>query len=181
MNITDGKYYAQLIMSGTSEPKQIEGTIEHIFRIAQGYLRVTSLRENKDGKTIDIKISSRPFIEKQLSIAEESANWRKQLGDPSLIIGGPEPDESYEQFYERLCERMQESIAAQMANDWFDRPQDPLTIKYMNDPQVKRFNLLNASSAAFAEALPTEYESLKKYIKSVYPQFAERIKWRTAF
>ena len=182
MDITGAKYYAELTLSGHAKPIQLEGSIAQITQAYLTHLKSLDLRANKDGKTINLRVSSEPLIERTMSIAEQNAKMDKELGlDPADIGLGPEPGESYEDFHRRLRTRMTIEQASFFANDWFDRPQDPLTTQWMLDPKIRRFNMINASSRAYAEALPSEYESLKQYIKATYPAFAERINWRTAY
>lgn len=182
MDIVADKYHAELIISGVSQPVELNGSLLTIMQLTQLELRKANCRANKDGKTITLRISDKPIVAKTMTIAEQNAKMDKELGlAPDDVGRGPHPGESYESFHEYLCTRMPELIATQFANDWFGRAQDPLTEAWKTDPKIKRFNAINASSAAFAEALPSEYESLKQYIKSTYPSFAERIKWRTAF
>jgi len=182
MDLVSNKFYAELIVSGQPESILYEGSYVEINRAILNALKVMNVREYADGKTIMIRMSSKPLVENTLSIAEQNAKMDKELGlKPEDIQGGPEEGESYESFHARLLLTMTDAQATWFANDWFGRDQDPILTRWQSDPKVKQFNMINASSAGFARALPGEYIELKRYIIENYPTFAERIKWRTAF
>lgn len=93
----------------------------------------------------------------------------------------PEPNESYEDFYHRLLESDYPQASAEfIAAQWFDREVNPNTTLWLNDPKAVRFRVLNSRDEEFEAALPSEYESLKHYVQTTYPEFVEGLTFRTA-
>lgn len=93
----------------------------------------------------------------------------------------PHNGESYEEFYHRLLnEQYPEPSAEFIAAQWFGREVNPQTTQWLNDTKAIRFRVLNTRDEEFEAALPSEYESLKQYVKAKYPEFVAHLTFRTA-
>lgn len=57
--------------------------------------------------------------------------------------------------------------------------QTDLPDAWMVDPKVVRWTQLHINREAYVQALPGEYQELRRHIESRYPERAEQIKWRT--
>lgn len=176
-------WYGQLQLSGVGEPKNHSGSIVGIMGEILKDLQQLSPRVLAAGeKEIVIRFRDKPFGEtKEFNRnADIAAEIWSQI-DESQIDKGPNPSETYEQYVERLVERgMAEVTALYIAADWFNMPEPEGLRDWMADEKAIRFRKLNSSQEAYASALPMEYETLKHYIVSTYPQFADNITFRTA-
>jgi hypothetical protein len=93
----------------------------------------------------------------------------------------PFDNEFYEEFYHRLLDvGYPQASAEYIAGQWFDKPVNPTTTLWLNDPKAIRFRVLNSRDEEFEAALPSEYESLKHYVQTTYPDFVENLTFRTA-
>jgi len=180
MDVKAKGWYAEIIINHLPTV-ETQGSIFEILSHFSALLRDANPRGAKDSRTITLRIQETPFTAETISFAKQNAKMDRELGlQPGDVLGGPEPHETYDDFKTRLLGHMAEEQATWTANEWFDLPQDPIQVAWRNDPKVKQFNMINASSSGFARALPGEYIELKRYIIKTYPQFADRIKWRLA-
>lgn len=148
-----------------------EGSILGIVAKLIGIIQRTKL-SGQAGRVITITLSDKPI--RTVTLTTES-----QL--VSLTHDGPREGETYEQFYLRLIgDGCTESIAKYMADDWFECDPDSALLAWMNDSKAQRFMQLQASKAEYESALPSEYESLKQYVISTYPERAKQFTFRTA-
>lgn len=141
-------------------------------------------RPDEDGsQEIILRLRNKPIGSDKDSIA--MMNRASELD--GMIEGSPDgtipiPGESYEDYYRRLIEdeQLPRATAELLAGQWFDRPVNPDTTLWLNDSKAVRFRELNSRDEAFESALPSEYEELKHYVKTTYPEFLEGIVFRTA-
>lgn len=136
-------------------------------------------RLTPDGEQeIILRIRNQPASSDVMTLgrAEEVAAL---IGDDSSDV--PRNDESYEEFYQRLIDSDYPRISAEyIAGEWFNRPVNPATTLWLNDPKAIRFRVLNSRDEEFEAALPSEYDSLKHYVQTTYPEFLEGLTFRTA-
>lgn len=160
------------------------GSIMHIFGESLKSLTAERSRPDDDG-TIEIvlRIRNKPIATDKDSVSR--LNRAVELD--AMIEGSPDgtmpiPGESYEDYYRRLIEveLLPKPTAELLAGQWFDRPINPDTQLWLNDPKAVRFRELNSRDEAYEGALPEEYESLKNYVKVTYPEFLTHITFRTA-
>lgn len=141
-------------------------------------------RPDEDGtQEIILRLRNKPIGSDKDSIA--AMNRASELdamieGSPDATI--PIPGESYEDYYHRLieAEQLPRATAEMLAGQWFDRPVNPDTTLWLNDAKAIRFRELNSRDEAYESAIPSEYEQLKNYVKTTYPQFLDGIVFRTA-
>lgn len=182
MDISNAKLFGQIQVSGIGEPTNIEGTVQGIVRQFVIHLNQATPRKLSSGrKEITLMISDQPFTNTKAESEQARLNEVVSGIDFSNSIRGPLPSESFEEFYQFLASQINNDIAAmQVACDWFDRPQDPDLMNWLNDPKVTRFIRLNVSNEEFQNAMPLEYDTLKAYIISTYPKFVSNLTFRTA-
>lgn len=183
MNLSDPSWFAQLRISGVPAPLEFEGSVSHITLQVMKILSSANPRELADGKQITLQFGSKPFA----SVASASRAIQKQAIEIESQIefnddeSRPIEGETYESYYDRQITRgLSPTMAEFAANDWFDIPQNPRLTAWLNDPKAQRFRELNSSHKAFESAMPSEYESLKEYVKSEYAEFTDALVFRTA-
>jgi hypothetical protein len=141
-------------------------------------------RPDEDGtQEIILRIRNKPIgsDKESLTIMTRASELDSMLeGSPDGTT--PIPGESYEDYYRRLIEdeQLPRATAELLAGQWFDREVNPDTTLWLNDPKAIRFRELNSRDEAFESALPDEYERLKNYVRTTYPDFLDGIVFRTA-
>jgi len=183
MDIRRDGFFAYLTLNGKNVllgvDKMYHGSI--MSAVAESLKSLTAERSRGE-INIMLRISNQPF-----DVSEQGlANFTKVSEVESLVetiqsIDEPLTDESYEDFYQRLLKLDYNPVAAEtIAAAWFERPVNPETTCWLNDPKAIRFRELNSRDAVFADALPQEYESLKHYVQTEFPSFVEHLTFRTA-
>lgn len=160
------------------------GSIMHLTGESLKAIGTERSRPDEDGtQEIILRLRNKPIGSDKDSIA--MMNRANELdgmieGSPDSTI--PIPGESYEDYYRRLIEdeQLPKATAEMLAGQWFDRPVNPDTTLWLNDPKAIRFRELNSRDEAYESALPSEYEGLKNYVRITYPEFLEGIVFRTA-
>jgi hypothetical protein len=183
MNVRDPKYHGQLTLTGVGTPFNHSGTIMNIIAEVLKDLMVQNPRALSNGeKEIVIRIREKPFgAEKESSTLSDKAAQVLADVDDSGITRGPIAGETYEQYAAYLMsEGLAESTALFLASDWYNMPEPEGLRDWLNDSKAVRFRQLNSSQESYDSALPMEYEQLKHYVISTYPQFCESITFRTA-
>jgi hypothetical protein len=141
----------------------------------------TRSRTNEDGESeIIIRIRNKPF-----DTTREGVLLLGKAEELEALVEGeidqPRESESYEDFYQRLLDNAYAPASAEyIAGQWFNRPVSPETTLWLNDPKAIRFRVLNSRDEEFEAALPSEYESLKHYVQTTYPDFIVGLVFRTA-
>lgn len=139
-------------------------------------------RLTADGELqIVLRLSNQPFdtTKEGVMILGKSEEVAALLGDEKG--DSPLEGETYEEFYQRLLDSDYPQASAEyIAAQWFDHEVSPATTLWLNDPKAIRFRVLNSRDEEFEAALPSEYESLKHYVKITYPEFLEGLVFRTA-
>lgn len=151
--------------------------------VAEALKDVTSARSrtNEGGESeIVIRIRNKPF-----DTSREGVMLLGKAEELGVLVEGsadePTKNESYEDFYARLLNSDYPQASAEfIAAQWFDREVNPETTLWLNDPKAVRFRVLNSRDEEFESALPAEYESLKHYVQTTYPEFVEGLVFRTA-
>lgn len=183
MDNRDNKWFSQLQIPGVAKPINRKGSIISIVAETIKDLTEANPRGLKDGECeIVLRFALTPFGDEKVTntIGDIAARLNSQV-DESQVIQGPESGETYEQYVERLMERgLNEYTALWMAADWFDMPEPEGLRDWMADEKAQRFRELNSRQVAFDSALPMEYETLKHYVISNYPQFTKNLTFRTA-
>jgi hypothetical protein len=141
----------------------------------------TRSRTNEDGESeIIIRIRNKPF-----DTTREGVLLLGKAEELEALVEGeidqPRESETYEEFYQRLIDADYPRISAEyIAGEWFNKPVNPTTTLWLNDPKAIRFRVLNSRDEEFEAALPSEYDSLKHYVQTTYPEFLEGLTFRTA-
>lgn len=183
MDTRANRWFGQLQLTGIAEPKNHSGSIVGILGEILKDLQELNPRTLSSGeKEIVIRIRDKPYGSEKESnrIADIAAEVMQSLTDVP-VTGGPTDGESYDQYVERLLSiGHSESSAIFLASDWFEREPPEDLMSWMNDSKAQRFRKLNGNQEAFDSALPMEYETLKHYVISEYPQFTANLTFRTA-
>lgn len=178
----DKTWFGQMILSGISKPFNAEGTIAGIT--AQFHLRLIeqSARKLTEGKEILITFRDRPFTDsKESSILKKAQEVISGLDEIDCSENSPFPNESYEDYYDRLISQgFNHFSAAFFANDWFKREQNPRLNEWLTNPRARKFREINSSPKAFESCAPGEYEILKQFVLKEFPEFTDSITFRTA-
>lgn len=154
--------------------------------VSAGLSALTQERVRADSNglvEIVIRIRNKP-----VATDTESVNQMNRASELDALVEGsadstaPIPNESYEDYYRRLTEveQLPNATALMLAAEWFQRPVDEQTKRWLSDSKAIRFRELNSRSDAFDAAIPNEYESLKQYVKTHFPEFVEHLTFRTA-
>lgn len=183
MDIRRDGFFGYLTLNGKNlvlrNDTMLKGSIMSV--IAESLKSLTAERSRGD-VNIMLRISNKPIDTSEQGLA----NFNRITEVESLLDNAAAPDfpildESYEDFYQRLLSQEYAPVAAEaIAAQWFEKPINPDTTLWLNDPKAVRFRELNARDEAFNNALPQEYESLKHYVQTTYPSFVEHITFRTA-
>jgi hypothetical protein len=160
------------------------GSIMHIIAESLKSLTAERSRPDEDGSMeLILRVRNKPIDTSR----ENMASLNRTFEVESMIEGSPDTtlprgEESYEDYYKRLIEEesLPRPTAEMLAAQWFDRPVNPETQLWLNDPKAIRFRELNSRDEAYESALPEEYESLKNYVRTTYPDFVTHITFRTA-
>jgi hypothetical protein len=183
MDTRDNKWFSQLQIPGVAKPVNRNGSIMSIVGETLKDLMAANPRGLKDGECeIILRFGRVPFGDEKASntIADIAADIWNQLGDIP-VTPDPSPDETAEQYYNRLMATgISPMSAAMQTADWFDLPEPEGLNAWMTDSKAQRFRQLNSSQSAFESALPQEYQQLKQYVLATYPQFTESLTFRTA-
>lgn len=176
MDMRKDGWHAQLQISGVTQSKQLQGSLISILGQIISELQETNPRTLANGKRITVVFGDKPMQDDQ----SESFVLKPIDGQGD----GPYVGELPKEFLARLISQgCTEEIAKFYVADWFADSgfvQDSQTVRWMNDPKCARFSELQSSKAAYEQALPTEYESLKQYIIAEYPERAALITFKTA-
>lgn len=181
MDIRRIGYFGQVTISGVRTPSTHNGSIMGI--VAEALKDVTASRSRIDDNgesEIVIRIRNKPF-----DTSREGVLLLGKAEELEALVEGdidqPRESESYEDFYHRLMNSDYPQASAEfIAAQWFGREVSPETTLWLNDPKAVRFRELNSRDEAFEAALPSEYESLKHYVQTTYPDFIEGLVFRTA-
>lgn len=182
MDIRRTGYFGQVSISGVRTPSTHKGSIMGIVAEALKDVTAHRSRTNEDGESeILIRIRNKAFDSSREGVMilgkVEEVTALVDTESPDI----PTPDETYEAFYQRLIDSAYTTASAEyIAGQWFDKPVSPETTLWLNDPKAIRFRELNSRDEAFEAAHPSEYESLKNYIRTTYPTFATGLVFRTA-
>lgn len=183
MDIRRSGYFGQVVVSGTATPFIHKGSVMSIIAESLKDLQsVTRTRTNDLGESeIIIRIKNKPFDMTREGVLMLGKAEAVEAELDSLESDKPFEGETYEAFYERLMQTDYPQASAEfIAAQWFGHEVNPTTTLWLNDPKAKRFRLLNSSREAYEAALPQEYESLKNYVKTTYPDFIAHLTFRTA-
>jgi hypothetical protein len=181
MDIKSNNWFGQLTVSGVGEPFNESGSIMSITGRFFRELEQLNARQLTGGKMVTIRFADKPFDSKMRRSSDDAAREAWADIDTSLVQAGPHETENYESYYLRLLSEGQPEPAARFfADDWFGQMHDVQTLRWMNDPKVQRFMQLQVNKLAFENAGPKEYEELKLYVKTEYPERATQITFRTA-
>jgi hypothetical protein len=159
----------------------ITGSIMSIMAEGLKALQAERARLTPDGEMeVVIRIRNQP-----IATDKESTLILGRSEELGALIEGeadkPREDESYEDFYNRLAnEGYPKPSAEYIACQWFGRESSPELTLWLNDPKALRFRELNSRDDAYEAALPSEYESLKNYVRTTYPMFVQGLTFRTA-
>lgn len=184
MDLKATHWYGQLQISGVASPVNFE--ISSLTQLSGQMLAALiphQAKKSGDRKLITFLMSDVPFgddkdkREKENQIREIENGLNKEL-----IMKGPldfNPHLTYQEYYDyQIAEGVHHNTAKFMCDDWFDQPKDTDLLAWLEDRQAFRFRQLNSSSAAFATAMPDEYDRLHKYVTERFPQFLDGLKLR---
>lgn len=183
MDVRDPKWYGQLQIPGVGAPKNREGTIMKMLMDFIADIQEQNARNlSSTNKQIVIRLDILPFGKDKAGNTQADKLAEVMAGiDDSNMTRNPNPDESYEDYYQFLRDKgLNHLSAAYIAGDWFDKPAMEDLENWMADEKAIRFRLLNGNKEVFDSAHPMEYEQLKHYVIHTFPQFAENITFRTA-
>lgn len=187
MDIRRIGFFATLTLNGrhlmiADKPCQ-SGTIMALVAESLKSLAAERSRLTADGELeICLRIRNKPIDTSKENIL--ILGKAEEVG--ALIENGhngdqPHENESYEEFYDRLLNSDYPQASAEfIAAQWFDREVNPTTTLWLNDTKAIRFRVLNSRDEEFEAALPSEYESLKHYVQTTYPEFLDGLTFRTA-
>lgn len=191
MDIRRDGFWATLTLNGKS--LLLNGNIftrgSIMFLVGESLKTLQTERSRLDHNgtiELSLRIKNKPFDTTKdstmiLGKAEEVAALLDNDTHNHGSADTPHADETYEQFYQRLVDSDYPQISAEyIAAQWFDKPMNPDTTLWLNDPKAIRFRVLNSRDEEFETALPSEYESLKNYVKVTYPEFTRDLVFRTA-
>lgn len=151
-----------------------------IMRIVSDALKSLGPERTRGSTTIQLTLSNESLTESRIAELNR-ANEVEQMIEGSADEGLPRHNESYEEYHQRLLALEFSPAAAEMiAGDWFNRPVNPETSQWLNDPKAIRFRELNSRDEAYEAALPSEYDSLKSYVTHQFPNMLTGITFRTA-
>lgn len=175
MDLIKQTYHGQLTINGTTIQLGESNLVIHLRSLLQA-LQSHSVSGHRGQKTITVVWSDSLgglTTSNPLSIESNSLE--------SLVIDeSPREGEDFESYRSRLCDQGHTPESALFfANDWYSNSQDTTTQRWIDDSKVKRFLELQGSQKAYDEALPQEYASLRNYVQTNYPEFAERITFRS--
>jgi len=182
MDVRRSGFFAYLSLNG--KPLTLQGNQGSIMSLIAESLKTLSNERSRltpDGELeVLIRIRNQP-----MDTSKEGILLLGRTEEVEALVDAPadQPrvNESYEQFYERLLSMEYPQASAEyMAAQWFNREVNPETTLWLNDPKAIRFRVLNSRDEAFENALPQEYESLKNYVLTTYPNFVEHLVFRTA-
>lgn len=181
MDVKNPGWFGQMQVSGTSRVFDEFGSIIGMMGRFNRELTQLNPRELIDGKSITIRFRDKPIDAKVKSLTEQAMDMESQLQINEDETGGPAEGETYVEFFDRLIGKgFHPNVARYFADDWFDKPKDEQTVRWMNDPKCARFSELQGSKVAYEQALPTEYEMLKQYVIQEYPERAKLITFKIA-
>jgi hypothetical protein len=173
--------FGQLVINGTPAGKVISGSVLSIVAETLKTLSEARLRNNADGESeIVIRIRNKAFdgSKDSLAIMNRSDEVADMLGSVATSET-PNDGESYDQFVDRLeQEGWPRASALMIAADSFGI--EATADAWTTDPKAVRFRELNSHRDAFEAALPSEYDSLKRYVIQTYPDRVEGMTFRTA-
>jgi hypothetical protein len=181
MDIRRVGYFGQVTISGVRTPSAHKGSIMGIVAEALKDITANRSRTDESGESeIVIRIRNKPF-----DTSREGVLLLGKAEELEALVEGdvdqPLENESYEDFYQRLIDNAYAPASAEyIAGQWFNRPVSPETTLWLNDPKAMRFRELNARDEMFESAHPAEYESLKNYVLTTYPEFVKGLVFRTA-
>lgn len=185
MDIRRDGFYGYLTLNGKNvilaQNMVHRGSIMSLVSESLKSLQAERSRLTADGELqIILRIENKP-----ISTSKESVMLLGKSEELEALVEGdadsPRPDESYEEFYQRLLDSDYPQASAEfIAGQWFGHDVNPTTTLWLNDPKAIRFRVLNSRDEEFEAALPSEYESLKHYVQVTYPQFIEGLVFRTA-
>lgn len=183
MDIRKEGFYAYLTLNGKNILLNHD-MLHHgsIMSSVSESLKSLSQERSKGEINIILRISNQPIdlSEKGLANFNRVTEIESML-EPSEEVDVPSTGESYEDFYRRLLTSDYNPVSAEaIAAAWFEREVNPHTTEWLNDAKAVRFRELNSRDEAYESALPEEYERLKQYVKSTYPEFIEHLTFRTA-
>jgi hypothetical protein len=186
MDIRRAGLFGYLSLNGRNIPlHQFQGSTMSLIAEILKSLQAERSRLDGDGAfEVMIRIRNKPMDTSKegvmiLGRAEEVGALLE--GNGHVEADTPRKGESYEEFYHRLLdEQYPEPSAEFIAAQWFGREVNPQTTQWLNDPKAIRFRVLNTRDEEFEAALPSEYDSLKNYVKRKYPDFVAHLTFRTA-
>jgi hypothetical protein len=176
MDVRRDGWFGQLLLSGSASPKAHRGSIMGI--IAESLKDISASRSRSEDSEIVLRLSRKPFT------SDSAHQMEKAFEVESLVSGDadqPQENESFEDFYSRLISGGYTVAAAEMiAAEWFQREPNRRAVAWLHDPMAVRFRELNTRHEAYEAAMPNEYESLKHYVVTEYPEFTSHMIFRTA-
>jgi hypothetical protein len=184
MDIRKDGWFARLQVNGKSillDNSRNMASTGSIMRIFADALKSISAERAKQGDvTIQLTIANHVLSDARVAEVSRISEVESLLdGQPDETL--PRKDESYEDYHARLLEQgFTNASAIILACQWFNKEPDHDIELWLNDTKAIRFRELNSRDEAYASALPEEYESLKNYVKTTYPEFVEHITFRTA-
>lgn len=182
MDIRRAGYFGQVQISGAKNTEIRKGSIMGIIAESLKDIAASRSRPNADGESeIIIRIRNRPF-----DTSKEGVLLLGKVEEVDALLANESADtplegETFEEFYHRLLDSDYPKASAEyIAAQWFGHEVNPDIQLWLNDAKAIRFRLLNSNREAYEAALPQEYESLKNYVKTTYPEFVEHLTFRTA-
>jgi hypothetical protein len=182
MDVRRTGFFGYLSLNGQLKPlHEKTGSIMSLVSEALKTLQAERSRLTADGELeILIRVRNKP-----MDTSREGVMILGRAEELEALVEGdadkPFHDESYEDFYHRLLDGDYSQPTAELiAAQWFGREVNPTTTLWLNDPKAQRFRELNSRDEEFEAALPSEYESLKHYVQTTYPEFCEGLVFRTA-
>lgn len=183
VDIRDPKWFGQLRVSG-QKPIDAEGSISSMAINFVARIRTLQARPNSTGRSVTMRFQDSPFTSAESIAADDLINEIESGIQADATEDNPRHGETAEVYITRLVDAgYDQDIAYYLGAQWFPESNDSRTLRlseWLNDPQAQRFRQLNASNAAYSQAMPSEYESLKRYVKSTYPDFTSSLTFRTA-
>ena len=188
MDLKRRDYWATLTVNGKplllGQNRMTQGSLSSIVLEAMRSLNEERARPDSAGQVeIMLRIRNKPIATDKESVASmERATELEGLLDVNTDSTAPHLGEIYEDYYERLIssEQLPSATAELLAAEWFGREVNPETTLWLNDHKAIRFRELNSRDELYENALPSEYESLKNYVRTTYPTFVEHLTFRTA-
>lgn len=185
MDVRRDGWFGRLTVNGKtvlvdeSKNQVSQGSIMRIVSDALKSLAQQRVRGLAD-TTIQLTIASTQLTDAKMESVNRTQEIEQML-EGSIDTDVPFSSESYEDYYHRLIQLEYSKASAEfLAAQWFSVEMNPETILWLNDPKAIRFRKLNSNNEAYKEALPAEYESLKHYVQTTYPEFIEHLTFRTA-